>query len=498
MRKIESLTTDPITSSTNRRQWRALIIALLILDALCVLGSLALAYVIRIDGVIPYYATVNNEAYRNLVILAVPLFLACFAILGLYQRDNLLGGVVEYKQVVKGCTAGLMLLVVYVVFARMADFDPSRGWLVLSWVLSIAMVGTMRFFVRRIVYRLREMGWLTSRVLIVGANDQGVAIAEQWMSNPYSGMQVVGFLDDFKTVGSVVLDNIRVIGRPSALNELSRLYHVDEVIVVSTAVAWESFGELVTRDAKAQGYILRLSPGFYELLTTGVAVTTKTFVPLLTIHDSRIVGIDAFLKCLLDYGLGGLLALVSLPFGVAIALALKLRNPHAPVLTRTRIIGRGGKPFSMLRFNTQPSPAQPSTGYSRGKLERWLRMTGLDKLPQLWNVLRGQMSLVGPRPRASLSRVTDMHTMHNLQAVKPGIVGPWMRKDHLASPDPLRDELSYIRNWQIWTDLPILFEAANMLFNRMFRANKRPSHPVEQEEEWLLSGDKSLKEDALY
>lgn len=496
MRKIESFTTQSIESSTNRRQWRALIIALLILDALCVLGSLALAYVIRIDGVIPYYATVNNAAYRNLVILAVPLFLACFAILGLYQRDNLLGGVVEYKQVIKGCTAGLMLLVIYAVFARMDDFDPSRGWLVLSWVLSIAMVGTMRFFVRRIVYRLREMGWLTSRVLIVGANDQGVAIAEQWMGNPYSGMQVVGFLDDFKAVGSIVLDNIRVIGRPSTLNELSRLYHVDEVIVVSTAVAWESFGELVTRDAKAQGYILRLSPGFYEMLTTGVAVTTKTFVPLLTIHDSRIVGIDAFLKSLLDYGLGTILALISLPVGLVIALALKLRNPHAPVLIRTHAVGRGGKPFSLLRFNTRPLPAQQSN--RRGKLKRWLRITGLDKMPQLLNVLRGQMSLVGPRPRASLSRVTDMHSMHNLQAVKPGIVGPWIRNDHLASSDPLHDELSYVRNWQIWNDLPILFEAAVMLLTRMVPRNKRSSRPTEQEQEWLPRGDKNLKQDVIY
>lgn len=496
MRKIETFATQPIELSANRRQWRVLIIALLVLDALCVLGSLALAYVIRIDGLIPYYATVNDAAYRNLVILAVPLFLACFAILGLYQRDNLLGGVIEYKQVVKGCTAGLMLLVVYVMFARMDDFDPSRGWLVLSWVLSIAMVGTMRFFVRRIVYRLREMRWLTSRVLIVGANDQGVAIAEQWMSNPYSGMQVVGFLDDFKAVGSVVLDNIRVIGRPSALNELSRLYHVDEVVVVSTAVAWESFGELVTRDAKAQEYTLRLSPGFYEMLTTGVAVTTKTFVPLLTIHDSRIVGIDAFLKCLLDYGLGSILALISLPIGLVFALALKLRNPHAPVLTHTCVVGRGGRPFSMLRFNTRPSPTQRSN--RRGKFERWLRITSLDKMPQLWNVLRGQMSLVGPRPRASLSRVTDMHTMHNLQAVKPGIVGPWMRKDHLASSNPLHDELSYVRNWQIWNDFPILFEAAVMLFRRTIPRNKRSSRPTEQEKTWLPSRDKSLREDALY
>ena len=171
MRRIEALTTRPNERSENERQWRTLIAALLILDALCVLGSLTLAYVIRIDGLLPYYAEAKDEVYRSLVIIAIPLYLACFAALGLYQRDNLLGGIVEYKQVIKGCTAGLMLLVIYIVFARVNGFEPSRGWLILSWALSIALIGMMRFFVRRVVYRLRESGWLTSRALIVGAGE---------------------------------------------------------------------------------------------------------------------------------------------------------------------------------------------------------------------------------------------------------------------------------------------------------------------------------------
>ncbi|MCL6510395.1 MAG: sugar transferase [Anaerolineae bacterium] len=496
MRRIEALTTRPNERSENERQWRTLIAALLILDALCVLGSLTLAYVIRIDGLLPYYAEAKDEVYRSLVIIAIPLYLACFAALGLYQRDNLLGGIVEYKQVIKGCTAGLMLLVIYIVFARVNGFEPSRGWLILSWALSIALIGMMRFFVRRVVYRLRESGWLTSRTLIVGANDQGVAIAEQWMHNPISGMQVVGFLDDFKAIGSSVVGNAKVIGRPSALNELSRQYRIDEVIVVSTAVAWESFGELVTHNAKTQGYTLRLSPGFYEMLTTGMAVTTKTFVPLLTINESRIVGVDALLKWSLDYGLGILLTLISLPFGLAIAGALKIRNPHAPVIVHNRVIGRGGKPFNAYRFNTRARSGGQTASNTKRSFERWLRMTGLDKMPQLWNVLCGQMSLVGPMPRSSLNRVTDMHAIHNLQAVKPGIIGPWVRNDHLASSDPLHDELSYVRNWQIWTDLPILYEAAAKLFSRIVRRGSHPSHA--EQRGWLTGGEKSFKEDVLY
>lgn len=445
----------------NKRQWHALVAVLLVLDALCIAGGLTLAYFIRIDGVLPYSHPANPEVYQTLMAVAVPLWLFCFAVVGLYQRDNLLGGVVEYKQVVKGCIAGAMILVTYTVFARVDDFDVSRLWLVLSLVFTTILAGGMRFFVRRMAYKLRAIGWLGSRVLIVGANDQGVAIAEQWMSSPASGMNVLGFLDDFKSIGTQVIGNARVLGRPSALDEISRAMHIDEIVVVSSAVAWETFGELVTSAGGNKPYTLRLSPGFYELLTTGVAVTNKTFVPLLTINETRIVGVDAALKAMLDYGLGALTLLVTLPFMLLFGLILKLRHPARPALARSTVIGQAGKPFNMLRFNIAPVAGEPRS------FERWLRVTGLNKLPQLLNVLKGDMSLVGPCPRRRFDHSVDMHANHNLVAVKPGIVGPWMRHDHLASPDRLHDELSYVRKWQIWLDLPMLFQALLMTLARV-------------------------------
>jgi lipopolysaccharide/colanic/teichoic acid biosynthesis glycosyltransferase len=452
----------------SRRQWRALVLTLLVLDALCIAGALTFAYIIRLDGILPYAHQTNDAVYRATVAVAVPLFLGCFALLGLYQRDNLLGGVVEYKQVVKGCAGGVMLLVAYTVFARVPDFEVSRLWLVLSLVFSVVMVGAMRFLVRRAVYKMRSSGWLSSRVLIVGANDQGVAIAEQWQSSPASGMQVLGFLDDFKAVGTQVIGHAKVLGRPSALNEITRSLHVDEIVVVSSAVAWESFGELVTRAGADRDCTLRLSPGFYEMLTTGVAVTNKTFVPLLTINETRIVGVDAVLKAIEDFGLGTLTMVLASPFMLVFGLLLKLRHPGRPVLIRRTIIGQGGHPFSMLRFNTAPAP----DGVARG-FERWLRVTGLHKLPQLLNVLRGEMSLVGPRPRTGYDNSIDLHANHNLQAVKPGVVGPWMRRDHLVSPSLLQDELNYIRRWQIWLDVPILLQAAFVLLGRVFYSGGR-------------------------
>lgn len=465
----------------NKRQWHVLVAVLLVLDALCIAGSLTLAYFIRLDGLLPYNHPTNDTVYRTIVAVAVPLWLMCFAVVGLYQRDNLLGGVVEYKQVVKGCAAGVVLLVAYTVFARVPDFEVSRLWLILSFVFSIILVGATRFFVRRVAYKLREAGWLGSRVLIVGANDQGVAIAEQWMSSAASGMHVLGFLDDFKSIGTQVIGNIKVLGRPSSLNDISKSLHVDEIVVVSSAVAWESFGELVTGAGSDKQYTLRLSPGFYELLTTGVAVTNKTFVPLLTINETRLVGVDAALKAIEDYGLGAITMLATLPFTLLFSLILKLRHPHRPAMVRSTVVGQGGKTFGMLRFNTAPN------GTTKRGFEHWLRVTGLHKLPQLMNVLAGEMSLVGPRPRNEFDRSIDLHANHNLMAVKPGVVGPWMRRDHLVSPSLLHDELTYVRKWQIWLDVPILFQAAISTLRRLFytsnrRAAKQQAAPARRPE----------------
>lgn len=475
----------------DKRQWHGLVVMLLLSDALCIAGGLTIAYFMRIDGLLPYEHPTNPDVYRSMVLAAVPLWLFCFALVGLYQRDNLLGGVVEYKQVVKGCIAGAMLLVAYTVFGRIPDFEVSRLWLVLSLVFITTLVGGMRFLLRHLAYKLRAAGWLGSRVLIVGANDQGVAIAEQWMSSSASGMHVLGFLDDFKSIGTQVIGSTRVLGRPSALDEISKAMQVDEVVVVSSAVAWESFGELVTSAGGNKPYTLRLSPGFYELLTTGVAVTNKTFVPLLTINETRIVGVDAALKAMLDYGLGALTLLLTLPFMALVALFLKLRHPQRAALARSTVIGQGGKPFGMVRFNTSPD-----AGASRS-FERWLRVTGLNKLPQLVNVLRGEMSLVGPRPRNRFDFSVNAHANHNLVAVKPGIVGPWMRHDHLASSNLLHDELSYVRKWQIWLDLPILFQATLAMAGRMFYAGRRPSVRATTKSPATRRSETSWQEDLL-
>jgi lipopolysaccharide/colanic/teichoic acid biosynthesis glycosyltransferase len=460
--KTSSATSVPQTNYDF--QWTTLIIALLVLDALTVLASMAVAYHVRISsGVLAYHGPYSDQdIYKVLALFSAPIWLTLFALEGLYKRDALLGGVTEYQRVFKACTAGTMALIVLSFLWR--DLAVSRGWLVLSWVLSSGSVIAERFAVRRLCYILRQRGQLTARVLIVGANEQGIAIAQQWSQSPTSGMQVIGFVDDFKPLGTPVVNDLKVIGRPTALPELVRKTGAHEVVLVPNGVAWETFEELVETASAPQSYTFRLSPGFYELLTTGVDVTNKAFVPLLTINEARIVGTDAVLKTVLDYGLGVPLFILTAPFLVLISIGLKLARPHKPVLARYPTLGQGGRIFEMLKFNTRmesvvhtaalnrPMPAWPRTS----RLERALYRTGLDKLPQLCNVLAGQMSLVGPRPR--VIEEGQANATHNLRTVKPGFIGPWTAGGPCEPGDEIQDELYYVRNWTFWMDWQVMFQ----------------------------------------
>jgi lipopolysaccharide/colanic/teichoic acid biosynthesis glycosyltransferase len=463
----ESAAAGMTRTSDYDRQWNFLLVVLLVLDSASVLGSLVLAYALRISsGLLAYSGPQNGDVYHVLAFFSVPVWLALFAMTGLYRRDTLLGGVTEYQRVVRACTAGVMAFIVLSFLVR--DWVVvSRGWLLLSWGLSCGLVGLERFAVRRVSYALRSRGWLTARVLVVGANDQGIAIARQWSQSLTSGMQVVGFLDDFKPMGTSVVNNLKVIGRPTALHELVSQTGANEVVVVPNAVAWETFEEIIARANIQHNYTLRLSPGFYELLTTSVTVTNKTFVPLLAINESRLVGVDAVLKLLLDYGLGLGMLIVSLPFMAVIAVCLKLNRRDKPVLARYPTLGQSGITFEMFKFNTRIDSVIRAAGQSRAaapipsgvsRLERTLYRRGFDKLPQLFNVLAGQMSLVGPRPRVVQDQ-SDAREVRNLQTVKPGMIGPWTLPGVCSSGDETQDELYYVRNWTIWLDLHVLFQA---------------------------------------
>ena len=381
----------------------------------------------------------------------MPFWLGLCALFGLYTPARLLGGTEEYAAVVKTNTFGIVGLII--ISFMLDPFHPlARGWFVLAWVLSIVLMGGARFLFRRVIFGLRRYGLFIERAVIAGVNDQGQAIAAQLGTD--GGWHIVGFLDDYLPVGTKVGDDLRVLGSPVAVETIAHEHNVSQVIVIANALTWESFQHII-RDAggPSNGYQVALSPGFYELLTTNVQVSHRAFVPLLTIDRMRITGVDAWLKLGLDYILSiALITMLSRLMGLVVLLLRLRRQGNAiqghPVLGRTR------RYFSTLKFRS---------GLGAGStLERWLYVTGLDKLPQLFNVLSGNMSLVGPRTVPDMCEKAYAGWLPNLLTVKPGIVGPWvmLSRSNVSLEEEMRLNMHYIRNWTIWLDLQILFKSA--------------------------------------
>jgi lipopolysaccharide/colanic/teichoic acid biosynthesis glycosyltransferase len=345
--------------------------------------------------------------------------------------------------VATGCSYGLLLMIVAASLAGVSGLD--LRWLFAGWVGSILTAGGGRFLMRRVVRAMRRQGHLMARALIVGADEQGRTIARQLRSEVDSGLRVLGFVDDFLPRGTVVEGPLAVLGHPGVLPALVQEQEVSEIVVVPGAMAWESFQSVLEQMTLGGGPRIRLSPGYYDLLATTPRVAHRNFVPLFVVDSARLSGFDALLKALLDYGAGAALFVATLP----LAAALLLRRP---ALVTHHYVGIGGRPFRAQTFAAEPDGV--------------LAASGLDRLPLLWAVLAGRMSLVGPRPIPADARGRYGRWLPSLASVRPGVTGPWAVVPVAGLEEEMRAVLYYIRNWTIWLDVQILAQTGLVTLRR--------------------------------
>jgi exopolysaccharide biosynthesis polyprenyl glycosylphosphotransferase len=461
----------PIAVNARWAERLLLFIALTALDLITVLLGFWLAYTVRFEVGIGWFyqhQVAPVAFYSRLVFFLAPAWLIVFRLFGLYDFRVLFNGMSEYARVFNACTLGMMLIIL------LTFFDPTltiaRGWVLLSWMLVTLSVLLGRFILRRVIQGLRVKGRFLTTALVVGANEEGQAIAEQLRANRKAGVWIAGFADDELARGSQLLPGAPVLGSIDSVADLVRQHGIQEIIVASTALSREKLLELFQSFGATDGITFRLSSGLYEILTTGVEVQEIGNVPLLSINKVRLTGIDVFSKRMLDLVVSTGVLLVSWPFMLAIAVAVKLDSP-GPIFYRRRVVGVGAKPFDALKFRTMYVDAEERLARDpelRRQFEndprvtrvgRLLRRTSLDELPQLFNVLLGQMSLVGPRMITSEERARYGKWRMNLCTVKPGITGLWQvsGRSDVGYEERVTLDMQYIRNFSIWLDLHLLW-----------------------------------------
>jgi exopolysaccharide biosynthesis polyprenyl glycosylphosphotransferase len=462
---------------------RFYLFALLVSDTIMLVVAFTLAYWLRFNigigidlDVIP-----DPQHYFQILPYLIPLWLLLFFLSELYNFRYLLGGTQEYSRAFSACMSG-MILVVLATFIE-PNFVVARAWLLMFWLLSSFFVTTSRFVLRRTAYQLRHKSYFVTPVIIIGTNEEAMALAQQLSNSPTSGVKVIGFISETrkakinKALQTEAIKDIPILGTLNNLPILVEQWGVQAIIAATTALKREELLCVYEQLANFPEVDLHLSSGLFEVITTGVQVHTMESVPFVTLNRVRLEPLEMFFKTMIDYTLvlSGIICL--LPLFAILALLIRLDSP-GPIFFRRKVMGMGGKPFDAFKFRTmridgdemlaRDYPELKARLDANHKLKydpritrvgHYLRRFSLDELPQLFNILLGQMSLVGPRMINPIELEKFGRQRMNLLTVKPGLTGLWQvsGRSDLTYDERVRLDMYYIHNYSIWMDLQILF-----------------------------------------
>jgi exopolysaccharide biosynthesis polyprenyl glycosylphosphotransferase len=464
-------------SLMNRRtQVRAFLVVLFLGDLLSLVLAFTIAFLVRFESGWGFFddGGASNEVHVVIAAVLLPIWLLVFTFSELYNTHYLFSSTQEYKKIFNACSIAFTLVVVTTFLVPIVRV--SRGWIVIAWVGAISFVTFDRFVLRYAVRYLRAHGQLTSRALMVGTDEEARAIAQQIFSRPTAGVKILGFVDRNLPLGSWVEGDMHIVGSIDDLPDLTKRLDIDELIISPSALQREDVVWIFQTFGYSEDVELRFSPGLFEIFTSGVRVKEIANVSLVSMRRMRLDGIETAVKTMSDYVAASVLLLALSPILLVVGLLIKLDSP-GPALHRRRVVGRRGRQFDAFKFRTMqinsdqilgdcPELRAELTANHKSKddprvtrVGRFLRKYSIDELPQLINILLGQMSLVGPRMMTLAELEKYGKWRLNLWTVKPGMTGLWQvsGRSDVAYDKRVRLDLYYIRNYSLWFDLQILW-----------------------------------------
>jgi len=413
--------------------------------------------------------------------LAVLTWLALFAGAGLYDSHRLVNVFDELKAVLQAVALGT---VGAVFLSFLLKVPTDRSWALTTCAVStLAVLGT-RLAYRWILLSMRRSGVLASRMLIVGAGREGRDLCRSITSASHLGFEVAGFLDDNRPPGTIAHGLPKVVGDSSDIRAVVLARQVDAVLVAGGSVPTET-AERVYRDLQGLDVDLHLSTGLLGIASNRVRIQRFGDAPVLGLRRVELTGFQQTLKRGFDLLVGSTLLVACAPLMLACALAVRLSSP-GPALFRQVRVGQGGHEFTLHKFRSMVVDAERHLGALEQhneadgllfklrhdprvtRIGRFLRAWSLDELPQLLDVLRGDMSLVGPRPPLPSEVAAYDAWVRNRLRVKPGLTGLWQvsGRHELSFQDYVRHDLFYVENWSLSMDLFILLKTMPAVLRR--------------------------------
>ncbi len=469
-----------------RRRWLRRLagrLSLFLLDALMLNVAFIVAYYLRyqvLRDVTFTTAVVDIPLgnFRLLEVLVTVGALGAFALRGLYRLRTTSSWFRQFWIVTSATTTAFAAFSAFDYVVRKTDLgldNASRALVIFTWVAVIVAVGFARLCVAGMLGTLFRRGHFLTNLLVVGSGRLGKLMMQQIAASPQLGYRVIGFIHDLDGPPAD-FGRFKALGTMRDLDAVIRGYRISDVIIALPSHQHQQILRTV-RLCERAGADFRLVPDLYELSLSRIGVDAIEGIPLIGLRRSLTNTWQYRVKRLMDIAIAGTLLLVGSPVWLLLALAIKLDSP-GPIFYRTMRLGYRGAPFRMFKFRSMHINAdamlahvRTPEGDERGKFKlrrdprrtrvgRFIRATSLDEIPQLINVLRGDMSIVGPRPPEP-SEVERYEDWEKARLEMPaGITGLWQvrGRSDLDFNEMVLMDLYYIENWNLRLDLQILLK----------------------------------------
>lgn len=467
-----------------KRHNQLLIACHVIGDIVLSMAAFSLAYFIRFNGPVEALLPVTKgyppfSQYLILMPFIGLLVPAAFQLQGVYRLRRGRSRVDEFFSVFVGSIVAVVIGIggtLYVQTYYLSEAAKDRGLLEISqpvWalflVLNVLLTYLLRAGVRQFLEQRFRNGIGLKRVLIAGAGDLARVVADKILEHTELGFRVVGFVDDKSTGDHIGYRGLPILGTLSETPDICKQENIDQIYVALPLDEHVKMLGLIEY-ASREFIDVHVVPDLLEFLTLRARLEDLDGVPIISIHEVPLRGINAVVKRMIDIALSAtVLLLLSVPAAL-IALLIKKSSP-GPAFYRQERMGLDGKAFHVWKFRSMPIDAEEVTGpiWARDDdprattVGRWLRKLDLDEMPQFWNVLMGDMSIVGPRPERPFFVEQFKHRIPSYMLrhkVKAGITG-WAQvngwRGNTSLEKRIEYDLYYIENWSVGLDIKIMW-----------------------------------------
>ena len=452
-----------------RRNWGAIVSTLSLgADVVTVVLALVAAYYMRyrfgwFEGTPPN---------RFLFLAPVTISFAVATVIGgltvgMYSRFRTAGPFDRVARSAGMVTIGALLAVAATFFVFTDRLEPVRNVMPIAWLLGIVFVAIGRSLLAGLLRILAVLGHGVQRVLVIGAGGEGREVGGRLLGDPSRRYQLVGFVDDFESQVTIGERDIPVLGTSAVLADIIAEHEIDKVVVAIPSLSHDDLLSILA-EVEASYADVWLLPDLFQLIVSPVTEGGVRGLPLIAVNEVRLRGLSRFSKRMLDLVVASIVLVVASAPLLLIALIIKLDSKGPAFYVQTRV-GRDGRPFPIVKFRTMVSGADAygqtwtvANDPRQTRVGRFLRRYWIDELPQLLNVIRGDMSLVGPRPeqpdyvarfRGEFSRYMVRHRE------RAGVTG-WAQVNGMRGDSSIADrtryDLYYVENWSVLFDLRIL------------------------------------------